>query len=99
MENTIMESIFETKEQYLEFIKNWKEACNNEDGYKLEFEHFILYRMFKGKDWNKCIAESSKDETKDNGLYIATEKKYKYLSLWPFGNTITEEMLDKARDI
>lgn len=93
-----MESIFETKEQYLEFKKNWKKATNDKEGTKLEFQHFILYAILKSKDYTRCIADTSTDKTKELADYITKESKYKYLSLWPFGDTITEEMLLQARE-
>lgn len=91
-----MESIFESKEQYLEFIKNWKKACNDKEGPKLTFEHFILYAMLRGRDYKKCISPSSSDSTIDLAEYIAKGKDFKYLSLWPFGD-ISSQLIFEAR--
>jgi hypothetical protein len=91
-----MKSVFETREQYFEFIKNWKLATNDKEGPKLSFEHFIIYRMLKGKDWKVCLASTSSDNTKAAAEYIAYKKSYKYLSLWPFG-AISEEQIINAR--
>lgn len=92
-----MKSIFETKEQYLEFIKNWKLACNTEGSDKLELQHFILYRMLKGKNWRACLSESSREDTIANARYWAESCDPKYLSLWPFVG-ITSDMILKARE-
>jgi hypothetical protein len=94
-----MESIFETKEQYFEFIKQWRLACNQEDAAKLTLQNFILYAMFRGRDYKKCISPSSKDDTLANAEYWTKECNPKYLDLSPFGNTITIEMIEKARAI
>lgn len=92
-----MESIFETKEQYFEFIKQWKQSANADDDSKLTLQHFILYALLKGRNWRKALAESSKEETLDNARYWAEECDPKHLSLWPFGDLITAEQIKKAR--
>ena len=93
-----MESVFETKEQYLEFVDAWKQVVNDEDQRKeLTLEHFILYAMLKRKDIMKCLSPSSKDSTLADVEYWTKDADVKYLSLWPFGNTVTPEMLGKAR--
>lgn len=92
-----MESIFESKEQYLEFIKEWKRSVNDTpEGLKLTFEHFILYAILKGRDYKKCISPTSSDSTIDLAEYIAKSKDFKYLDLWPFGE-ITNQMVFEAR--
>lgn len=90
-------SIFESKEQYLTFIENWKKAANDKEGDKLTFQHFILYALLRGKDWKKCLSEHSTEDTKYLAAEYAETMPYKYLSLWPFGGTITESMLEAAR--
>jgi len=92
-----MESVFESKEQYLEFIKTWKEATNDIELYKPTFQDFIIYRILKGKDWRVCLSESSRDETKAEAEYIAYKKDPKWIAKhYPFSN-ITSEMLESAR--
>lgn len=95
-----MESVFETKEQYLEFIKQWKHVTNNPDEHKqLTLQHFILYALLRGKDITKCLSPSSKESTFEDVKYWTEKADPKYLSLWPFGNSITHEMIVKARAI
>lgn len=92
-----MESVFESKEQYFEFVKNWRAACNNPEGDKLSFEHFILYAILRERNYKQCLSPDSSDSTIDLAEYIAKEKYFKYLSLWPFGKIVTEQMLFQVR--
>lgn len=92
-----MESIFETKEEYLAFIKAWKATVNSEKKTALTIEHFILYRMFKGRDWKVVLSETSRKETIAKATNIAEKRDARYLSLWPFGGLVTPEMAIQAR--
>jgi len=52
--------IFNSKEEYIEFIKNWCEFYNNkETRSKLECIHYVLYSLIRGKDWRKCFAPNT----------------------------------------
>lgn len=92
-------SIFESKEQYNQFIQQWKSVTNSEQRLNLTLEHFILYRLLKGLDWKKCIASTSSDDTMSRAEHAAVTCKAEYLSLWPFGETITPEMVNQARSL
>lgn len=92
-----MESVFETKEQYFEFINNWKEITNSEQKSELTLQHFILYRMLRRKDWTKCLSESSKEQTLEDAKNWATSMNPAYLSLWPFKG-VTASMITKLRE-
>lgn len=92
-------SIFETKEQYFELVKQWKQSANAEEGPKLTLQHFIVYALLRGCNWRKSLADSSKEETLLNARYWAEDCDPKYLSLWPFGSLITPEMIIKVRAI
>lgn len=95
-----MESAFETKEQYLEFIKQWKQVVNDVDQRKqLTLQHFLLYAMLRRRDVMKCLSPSSKDSTLADVEYWVKDADPKYLSLWPFGDSVTPEMIGKARAI
>ena len=93
-----MSSLFESKEKYLEFKTNWKKVTNDAEGPKLTLEHFILYQMIRGKNWKTCLAPTSKESTIDSATYTAEKCNPKYLSLWPFGDTISESMIIEARN-
>ena len=47
--------IFETKEQYLDTIKAWKDTCKDKD-FQFTAEQFALYAIIRGKDPKKCFA-------------------------------------------
>jgi hypothetical protein len=94
-----MESIFETREEYFAFVKAWKTTYNSEDRSQLTFQHYLLYRLFKGKDPEACIAKTSSQFTKQRAKHWLEKCKPENLSLWPFGGSITPEMATKARVI
>lgn len=87
-------SIFESKEQYLEFVANWKRIFNSEDKKELEFQHYLLYAILRGKDYKKCIAETSKDETKELAEHIVWKSQYS--SIWPFVG-VTQTSINNLR--
>lgn len=94
-----MESAFETKEQYFEFVKQWRKSANSEGDDKLTLQHFVLYALLRGRDINKCLSATSSDSTIADVKYWSEEADPKYLSLWPFGGLITAEQILKARAI
>ena len=51
--------IFETKEQYLNTIKAWKDSCKDKD-IQFTAEHFALYAIIRGKDPKACFASPEK---------------------------------------
>ena len=55
--------IFETKEQYLNAIKAWKNSCKNKD-FHFTAEHFALYAIIRGKDPQKCFASPEQQSKK-----------------------------------
>ena len=92
-----MESIFETREEYFAFVKAWQTTYNSEKREALGLQHYLLYRLLKGKDPKACLAESSSDYTKKLANYWLSKCKPEHLSLWPFGELVTPEMVLKAR--
>jgi hypothetical protein len=52
----IMKSVFETKEQYLNFKAAWKKAANNKQSADLNAIHFALYCAVMGKDQYKAFS-------------------------------------------
>jgi len=96
MEETKRDSQFTDKEHYAQFIEAWKEVTNDVDRRKeLTLENFILYRILRGKDWRACLSPSSSEETISSASYYAFDCKYP--SLWPFGKTVTLDMIQDAR--
>jgi len=94
--DTIMESVFESKEQYLEMRKQWKETVNDKELRKdLTKEDMALYAVLRRKDWRKCFAPNSSDETISDIEYYLF-KSY-YLRLWLYGESVTKEMIDHLR--
>lgn len=57
------EIIFETKEQYLEAIKAWKDTCKDKS-FQFHPEHFALYAIIRGKDPKKCFASPEQQSRK-----------------------------------
>ena len=55
--------IFETKEQYLDTIKAWKDSCKNKD-IQFTAEHFALYAIIRGKDPKACFATPEQQSNK-----------------------------------
>lgn len=93
-----MESIFETKEQFLKMRKEWKRYTNDSELRKgLSGEDFALYAIIRGKDWRKGFAATSNDDTIERIESYLNKCKFEYMYTKPFGNTITEEMIAKLR--
>lgn len=93
-----MESIFESKEQYLEMRKQWKDTCNDSDLRKdLTKEDMALYAILRRRDWRKCFAPNSSEQTISEIEYYLL--KSSYCSLWMYGGTVTKEMIDHLRSI
>lgn len=93
-----MESIFESKEQFLEMRKQWKATCNDSELRKqLGKEDMALYAVLRRRDWRKCFASNSSDATISEIEFAL--KKSSYLNLWPYGETVTKEMIDHLRAI
>jgi hypothetical protein len=57
------EIIFETKEQYLDAIKAWKDSCKDKD-FQFTAEHYALYAIIRGKDPQICFAKPEQQSKK-----------------------------------
>lgn len=91
-----MESVFETKEQYLEMRSNWKKFYNTEGGKEcLNAYHFALYALLRGKDWRKCFAINSNQHTLQWLEYWLF--KSEHMSLIPFGGSVTSKHITQLR--
>jgi hypothetical protein len=96
IENTPKE-LFKTKEQYLLFINTWKQNYKeNKD--KITSTHFLIYSIFRNKDWRKCFTPCT-NKNKINGghkpYYSAFNSFFhlKYSDLSVFNGMITKEMI------
>lgn len=98
--------IFETKEQYLEMKAAWKSRCTtiDQDG-KIKKEyippfHFALYAILCDKDWRKGFSGNSEASTIEWIERSIFRTKPQYLQLKSaFGETVTEEHIEKMREI
>jgi hypothetical protein len=91
-----MESVFESREQYLTMRNEWKAIVNDTDLRKqLTKEDMALYATLRRKDWRKCFAPTSSCDTiKDIEHYLI---KSNYVNLLPYNKTVTTEMIDHLR--
>lgn len=94
-----MESVFETKEQYLAMREEWKKATNNKELRKsITGEEYALYAILRKKDWRKAFAETSTDQTIYRIESYLAKCKHEFMYLCSFGDTVTKEMIDKIRE-
>jgi hypothetical protein len=94
-----MESLFETKEQYLEMRANFRSWYNTEENRKrLSAGDFALYALLRGKDWRKCFTANSGDKTIEGLERYLMKTKTQYMFLEPFGSTVSEEMITSFRE-
>lgn len=94
-----METLFETKEQYLEMRNNFKQWYNSEERTtNFTAEDFALYASIRGKDWRKCFASNSDEKTIERIERYLTRTKIQYLFLTPYGKTVTPEMIELLRE-
>lgn len=100
------QSVFETKEQYEQFISEWKTWIKSEQKHNTECYHFMLYAMLRGRDWRKCITPPSnpnklvgveKWRTLRTNLNIIHNEWYNAELLAPFASAVTPEMLKTLR--
>ena len=103
-------TIFETKEQYLNAIKAWRDTCKDKS-FQFTAEHFALYAIIRGKDPKECFASPEKQSEKKLRCQGKTgEETYKlamhriksgYMDaqlLEPFQGTLTVPQLLLMRD-
>lgn len=93
-----MESLFENKEQYLQFRSNFKTWINQEEHEHFGAADFALYAALRGKDWRKCFTPNTDPKKIESIWRYLTKTKFQYLFLKPYGETITEEMIEKLRE-
>jgi hypothetical protein len=97
-------SLFETKEQYLEMRTNFKKWYNSEERKSFTAEDFALYACIRGKDWRKCFAPNSDEQTIERIERYLTKTKTQYLFLdpyiciEPYNKTVTPEMIELLRN-
>ena len=102
--------IFETKEEYLDTIKAWKDSCKDKD-IQFTAEHFALYAIIRGKDPKKCFATPEQQSKKKlrcqgkhgNESYNLAMNRIKggYMDaqlLEPFQGKLTVPQLIKVRE-
>lgn len=102
--------IFETKEQYLDTIKAWKDTCKDKS-FQFTAEHFALYAIIRGKDPKKCFASPEQQSKKKltcqgkhgNESYELAMKRIQrgYIDnhlLEPFNSKLTTLDLMKVRE-
>lgn len=91
-----MESVFETKEQYVEMKKSWSKYVNGgEERVHVEPYQLALYAILRNKDWRKSFSGSSKYETIDSVYYSINNSKY--INLNCFGDMVTYAMIEQLR--
>ena len=107
MENTIAntpKSLFRDKEHYLKFIAAFKKSAQEKN---LTTEHFMLYAMFRNRDWRKGFTPCTRKTKLANGrkphdTMIAKYESLRFMlsrpafftsTLKPFSETITPEMM------
>jgi hypothetical protein len=96
----IMESIFETKEQYLQMRANFRSWYNTEDNRKsLTACDFALYALLRRKDWRKCFTSNTSEKTIELIERYLTKTKTQYMFLTPYGDVVTEEMISSLRGL
>jgi hypothetical protein len=94
-----MESLFETKEQYLEMRRTFKNWYNTEENKtNMQAKDFALYAAIRGKNWRKCFAPNSSEQTIETIYHYLTKTKLDYLYLTPYGSTITQDMITTLRE-
>lgn len=65
---TTFKTIFETKEQYLEFRATWKKiASDKELRLQLTSTHYAVYTLLRDKDLNKAFTPITNKVKLDNG--------------------------------
>lgn len=94
-----MESLFETKEQFIGMRDHFRKWYNTEENRKQLTAHdFALYALLRGKDWRKCFAPHSDEKTIESIERYLNKTKTQYMFLAPFGTTVTEEMITSLRE-
>ena len=102
--------IFETKEQYQDATKAWKESCKDKD-FQFTAEHFALYAIIRGKDPKACFATPEQQSKRKltcqgkhgNESYNLAMRRIKegYMDaelLSPFSGYLTVPQLIKMRE-
>lgn len=102
--------IFETKEQYLQFIQSWKDSCLIKEA--KDAEHYALYAILRDKDPAKCFAtpeqQSQKKlrcqgktgyETYNNVMSLIKSGYIDDRLMKPFNGTLTKEHLNAMREL
>lgn len=91
-------SIFETKEAYLEMRNHFKTWYNTEDNRKtLQAKDFALYALLRSRDWKKCFTQNADEQQMEFIHHYLTKTKFQYLNLTPFGK-ITEDQINSLRE-
>jgi len=102
IEETQTGDMFTSKEHYLEFtaaFKAWAKARK-----PLDSQHFLLYAILRNRDWTKgwTTPENSGKLTEHQyklarAFYSIKSPHTKDYLLAPFGETISQEMLERIR--
>lgn len=106
--------IFESKEQYLDLIKAWKQTCKDKT-FEFATEDYALYAILRDKDPKKCFAspeQQSKLKLRNQGKHgnesynLAMNRIMKgYIdrdiigSFSPFKDVLKQSHLDAMRAI
>jgi hypothetical protein len=93
-------SLFIDKAHYQKFVQSFKESYKA-DRIKFSPSHFMLYSMFRNKDWRKCFTPCTRPTKLSGGHkpnYAAYQafwhaSKYGVGYFDPFKGTITKEMI------
>lgn len=104
------EIIFETKEEYLATITEWKKTCKQKD-FQFKPEHFALYAIIRGKDPKACFAKPEQQSKKKmtcqgkSGWESYNRSMSRIMGgyndgslLEPFGGKLTKEHLQTIRE-
>lgn len=90
--------IFNSKEEYIEFKKNWCEFYNNKNSRsQLGPIHFALYAILRNKDWRKCFAHNTDKNLITRLEYTLTKGKIYSNILLPFKD-ISEDTIIAIRE-
>jgi hypothetical protein len=102
IEETQTGDMFTSKEHYLEFtaaFKAWAKARK-----PLNSSHFLLYAILRNRDWTKGWTTPLKAGKllenaykRNQAFYAIKSPHFKNDLLAPFGETITQEMLERVR--
>ncbi len=96
MKEVIMvKNVFNSKEEYQDMIKAWKESVKENKGAST-FD-LALYAQLRGRDWRKGLAPGTDLELVSRVSHMLTQRDVKYINLLPFKGTVDENTIFEMR--